>query len=138
MAFFKNNKFVLTAEKIKAALGFTPASESQIHSLLTRIDSHIHHLERAFLITEKAITTNSIPAHGYQPGASYEIDEQNSYTAIGIIGVKSTSHRIRPTSYYVQNNNYIYTGFANSSPTNDVSAKVTFYILWVKNNLTMF
>lgn len=97
--------------------------------------NHTHSLGSSFKITTVAVTTNSMAAHGNQSATSISMNAQSGYTAIGIVGVRTTNHRVRPTTYYVQNDTYIYAGFANSSSTANQSAKVTFEVLWAKNTI---
>lgn len=97
--------------------------------------NHTHNLGANFKITEVAVTTNSISAHGYQSGASISMTAQSGYTAIGIVGWKSNSYKIRPTSHYIEDNNSLFAGFANTSTSSVTSAKVTFKVLWAKNTI---
>lgn len=103
--------------------------------LVYAASGHTHNLGSSFKITEVSKTTDSIAAHSYQSAANISMAAQSGYTAIGIIGVKSTNHRIRPTSYYVNSNTQLYAGFANSSASANQSATVTFLVLWAKNTI---
>lgn len=96
--------------------------------------NHTHNLGSSFKTTEVAVTTNSISAYSYQSGASISMDAQSGYTAIGIVGWKTTNWRIRPTSHYIEDNTSLFAGFANTS-TSANSAKITFIVLWAKNTI---
>lgn len=117
--------------KFKYLWNYIKSKADSLYSAL----GHTHNLGSSFKITEVAVTTNSISAHSYQSGASISMTAQLGYTAIGIVGWKSNSYKIRPTSHYIEGNTSLFSGFANTSASSATSAKVTFKVLWAKNTI---